>query len=101
MSRPPFVAFAALLALVSGAQAARAQGTLSTQGFGYPAGGLSTRAASTGGGFGEFDAQRLSRLVGTCDGSHEASAVMVGEYKCFGMGGKGNCGHQTGRQQRA
>lgn len=34
---------------------ARAQGTLSTQGFGYPLGGLSTRAAATGGALGEFD----------------------------------------------
>jgi hypothetical protein len=32
-----------------------AQGTISTQGFGYPTGGLSTRAAAAGGGFGEFD----------------------------------------------
>jgi hypothetical protein len=35
--------------------AASAQGTISTQGFGYPTGGLSTRAAAAGGGFGEFD----------------------------------------------
>lgn len=34
---------------------ALAQGTISTQGFGYPTGGLSTRAAAGGGGFGEFD----------------------------------------------
>jgi len=34
---------------------ARAQGTLSTQGFGYPLGGLSTRAAATGGALSEFD----------------------------------------------
>jgi hypothetical protein len=34
---------------------ARAQGTISTQGFGYPTGGLSTRASAAGGGFGEFD----------------------------------------------
>lgn len=33
----------------------RGQGTLSTQGFGYPLGGLSTRAAATGGALGEFD----------------------------------------------
>jgi hypothetical protein len=33
----------------------RAQGTISTQGFGYPTGGLSTRAAAGGGGFAEFD----------------------------------------------
>jgi hypothetical protein len=32
-----------------------AQGTISTQGFGYPTGGLSTRAAAAGGAFGEFD----------------------------------------------
>lgn len=34
---------------------ATAQGTISTQGFGYPAGGLSTRAAAGGGAFAEFD----------------------------------------------
>ena len=33
-----------------------AQGTLSVLGFGYPVGGLSTRAVATGGAFGEFDA---------------------------------------------
>ncbi|MBK6487906.1 MAG: hypothetical protein IPF98_13770 [Gemmatimonadetes bacterium] len=33
----------------------RGQGTLSTQGFGYPLGGLSTRAAATGGALSEFD----------------------------------------------
>ena len=32
-----------------------AQGAISTQGFGYPTGGLSTRAAAGGGAFGEFD----------------------------------------------
>lgn len=32
-----------------------AQGTLSVQGFGYPAGGLSASAQSTGGGFSQFD----------------------------------------------
>jgi hypothetical protein len=34
---------------------AGAQGTLSTQGFGYPPGHYSTRALATGGGLGEFD----------------------------------------------
>lgn len=34
---------------------AGAQGAISTQGFGYPAGGLSTRAAAAGGAFAEFD----------------------------------------------
>ena len=35
---------------------ADAQGTLSTQGFGYPPGQMSTRALATGGGIAEFDA---------------------------------------------
>jgi hypothetical protein len=44
------------LALVAfGAPALRAQGTLSTQGFGYPPGQVSTQAASMGGGLGETD----------------------------------------------
>ncbi len=34
---------------------ASAQGTLSTQGFGYPPGQMSTRALATGGGLSEFD----------------------------------------------
>jgi hypothetical protein len=37
------------------ASSAFAQGTLSTQGFGYPPGQLSTRALGTGGGLTEFD----------------------------------------------
>ncbi len=44
---------AALVALVS--TAARTQGTLSTQGFGYPSGVLSTRALGAGGAIGEID----------------------------------------------
>ena len=38
-------------------QGAAAQGTLSTQGFGYPLGGLSARAAAVGGALAEFDAR--------------------------------------------
>lgn len=54
--RAPFVRLvAAAVAVATGASAARAQGTLSTQGFGYPLGGLSARAAATGGALGEFD----------------------------------------------
>lgn len=44
----------ALLATVPLARAA-AQGSLGTQGFGYPTGELSTRALGTGGALGEFD----------------------------------------------
>lgn len=48
---------AALLgfALVGAPAFARAQGTLSTQGLGYPPGQLSTQAASMGGSIGEMD----------------------------------------------
>jgi len=43
------------VALLSVPALAGAQGSVSTQGFGYPTGGLSTRAAAGGGAFGEFD----------------------------------------------
>lgn len=45
----------AVVASMAGAAPARAQGTLSTQGFGYPLGGLSARSAGTGGALAEFD----------------------------------------------
>lgn len=48
------LAIALLLSAAVSARAA-AQGTLSTQGFGYPPGELSTRAASLGGGLAETD----------------------------------------------
>jgi hypothetical protein len=54
----PLATLAALAALASfalPAAPARAQGTLSTQGYGYPPGQLSTRAQGTGGAVGEFD----------------------------------------------
>ena len=61
MTRPLTRTRAHHLALVAAALAlplgrTGAQGTLSGLGFGYPVGGLSTRAAATGGAFGEFDA---------------------------------------------
>lgn len=46
---------AVVAALGASVVPASAQGTLSTQGFGYPLGGLSARAAATGGALGEFD----------------------------------------------
>jgi hypothetical protein len=46
-------AIAAALVLI--ASTAQAQGTLSSQGFGYPSGGVSTRARATGGSMAEFD----------------------------------------------
>ena len=51
MRRPAL--FAILVAAIP--SVAFAQGAISTQGFGYPTGGLSTRAAAGGGAFGEFD----------------------------------------------
>lgn len=54
MMRP--LTFALAASLVFAAPAA-AQGTLSGQGFGYPLGGLSTRALAAGGAGGEFDAR--------------------------------------------
>ncbi|MBL0171452.1 MAG: hypothetical protein IPP90_12090 [Gemmatimonadaceae bacterium] len=55
MMRPRIGLFAGVLLAVSLAPSLSAQGTLSGLGFGYPVGGLSTRAAATGGAFGEFD----------------------------------------------
>ena len=52
MMRRLLVAIAGLLAIPA---LSFAQGTISTQGFGYPTGGLSARAAAAGGAFGEFD----------------------------------------------
>ena len=51
MRRLPPIAAILLLCPAAG----MAQGSISTQGFGYPTGALSTRAAAAGGGFGEFD----------------------------------------------
>ncbi len=45
----------AVLTIVA-VQTAGAQGSISTQGFGYPSGGLSAKVIAGGGGFAEFDA---------------------------------------------
>lgn len=47
--------FSVLLAFVLAAAPLAAQGTLSTQGFGYHPGQISSRARATGGALGEFD----------------------------------------------
>lgn len=49
-------ALVCLLVATAGADAL-AQGTLSTQGFGYPPGQFSTRALATGGGLAQFDSE--------------------------------------------
>ncbi|MDQ3697252.1 MAG: hypothetical protein M3373_04405 [Gemmatimonadota bacterium] len=50
-----YLALAVIAVLPLAPWIARAQGTLSTQGFGYPPGQLSARAQGTGGALGEFD----------------------------------------------
>ncbi len=50
-----FFRFAAPFVLLFSSTPVLAQSTLSTQGFGYPLGGLSARASATGGALGEFD----------------------------------------------
>jgi hypothetical protein len=52
--RKPF--FVAALVTTSFASRGEAQGALSLQGLGYPAGGFSARAEGTGGGLADFDA---------------------------------------------
>ncbi len=51
--RRHFLAAAVAAAIVP--SVAFSQGTLSTQGFGYPTGGMSSRVRATGGGLGQFD----------------------------------------------
>jgi hypothetical protein len=50
------LAILAVLAIAMSVTEAGAQGALSTQGFGYPPGQMSTRSLATGGGLAEFDA---------------------------------------------
>ena len=56
MHRQSTIAATALL-LFSAGSIVSAQGTLSTQGFGYPPGQFSTRALATGGGLAQFDSE--------------------------------------------
>ncbi len=61
MIRPPLRSFVssaalALLAAMAAVPTASAQGSVGTQGFGYPVGGGSVRTNGTGGAFAEFDA---------------------------------------------
>ena len=58
MPRAPFRRLAVLALLLPAG--ALAQGTLSTQGFGYPTGQLSTRTLGTGGALGEIDPLSVS-----------------------------------------
>lgn len=83
-----------LAALVIGAtllgatSTARAQGTLSTQGFGYPVGALSIRSIGTGGAFGEFDA--ISPINPSSLGGMERSLIAAQaepEYRTLRIGG--------------
>ena len=55
MTTRRITSFLAGVATLAVATAAHAQGTLSTQGFGYPTGGMSARALGAGGAITEFD----------------------------------------------
>ena len=56
MTRSTFLAVPVIcIAILLPASSLAAQGTLSTQGFGFPTGQFSTRALGTGGGLAEFD----------------------------------------------
>lgn len=55
MTTRRITSFLAGVATLAIATAAHAQGTLSTQGFGYPTGGMSARALGAGGAITEFD----------------------------------------------
>ena len=57
------------IAFIATASSAAAQGTLSTQGFGYPPGQFSSRALATGGGLAQFDPQSVLNpaSIGTYD----------------------------------
>ena len=80
-------ALAAALAAVLAGSPLAAQGTLSTQGLGYPVGGTSVRASGTAGSFGEFDLLSpinpaslgaLTRTVITAQTEPEYRTVKVG-----------------------
>ena len=76
------------LALSAVPAVARAQGTLSTLGFGYPAGQISTRAAATGGAIADFDP--LSSTNPAAISSFGGSALylqMEPEYRSLKIGG--------------
>lgn len=85
------VALGAMLAVaLCSASPLGAQGSLSSLGFGYPVGGMSTRAAGTGGAFGEFDPLSainpaslggLSRLVVSAQTEPEYRTVHVGSVR--------------------
>ncbi len=67
--------------------ALNAQGTLSTQGFGYPVGALSIRSNATGGAFGEFDA--ASTLNPSALGGMSRSVISAQiepEYRTLSIG---------------
>jgi hypothetical protein len=76
-----------LLALATPA-AASAQGALSAQGFGYPTGGLSTRAIGTAGATGEFDllsarnpaaVSDITNAIVSVQGEPERRTVRIGD----------------------
>ncbi len=95
MSIRRFVAFAAAGVLT--ASSLGAQGTLSTQGFGFPFGELSTRALSLGGSVGEFDLQSPINPASLGIGIRSAAWVQYSpEFRTID-GGKGSFNNTTAR----
>jgi hypothetical protein len=67
---------------------ASAQGTLSTQGFGYPAGQLSTRTLGTGGALGEIDPLSVSNPSAIANFGGAALYFQIEpEYRKIAVGG--------------
>lgn len=86
---------AAMLAIVS--TQSRAQGALSTLGFGYPSGGLSTRALATGGSLGELDPQSpLNPAAIVLNARAQAYLQFEPEFRTVDAGA-GNVGTTTER----
>ena len=82
------VAAALLCATPLSTSPLHAQGGLSSLGFGYPVGGTSTRAAATGGAFGEFDA--LSPINPSALGGLTRTVISVQaepEFRTLTLGG--------------
>lgn len=79
---------AAMLAMLAMPGLARAQGTLSTQGFGYPTGQLSTRTLGTGGALAELDPLSVTNPAAIVNLGGSALYIQIEpEYRTLLVGG--------------
>lgn len=97
LSSPLLTAFGAAVTLLALAGTLSAQGTLSSQGFGYPTGQLSLRALGAGGAIAEIDpiSQLNPASVGRW-GRSGVTAQFAPEYRTL-LGPGGNDGTTTAR----